>query len=191
MAQSPTAVVLVTGGFHTPGITQQLKERGIAYAVIAPETTGELNEAAYRASFSNELPAIDALLNEVNQAALLSAKHGSIVSLVKQILSQQPPGTAKPEQERRRRRLSRVATQLILTFASIATILHLSRGAATAQGLIEATAHQDAFHLTLDATPTPPQLIVSVPDTDDVPGGRAVIAAAGPASHLVSAELPH
>ena len=39
--------VLITGGFHTPGLTQILKERGISYIVISPRITEAGNPGLY------------------------------------------------------------------------------------------------------------------------------------------------
>lgn len=36
-----TSCVMVTGGFHTTGVTQQLKEKGISYLVISPRITAD------------------------------------------------------------------------------------------------------------------------------------------------------
>lgn len=42
------SVAIVTGGFHTAGLSQKLRETGISYIVIAPELNGEaMNEELY------------------------------------------------------------------------------------------------------------------------------------------------
>ncbi len=41
------AVLLVAGGFHTPGVTALLRERQIPYVVVTPTAAGELDEALY------------------------------------------------------------------------------------------------------------------------------------------------
>lgn len=38
-ADNETATVMITGGFHTHGLTQKLKEKGISYIVISPRIT--------------------------------------------------------------------------------------------------------------------------------------------------------
>ncbi len=41
--------VLITGGFHSPAITQALKDRGLRLVVVAPKVNGETNERLYEA----------------------------------------------------------------------------------------------------------------------------------------------
>ncbi|MHB9154691.1 MAG: HD domain-containing protein, partial [Endomicrobiales bacterium] len=41
LEQGREAAVVVTGGFHTPGLTELLKENGVSYLVITPNVTGE------------------------------------------------------------------------------------------------------------------------------------------------------
>ncbi|GEM_PF-4107365 len=40
--------ILVTGGFHTSGLTQFFKEKGLGYAVISPRVEGEVSRELYR-----------------------------------------------------------------------------------------------------------------------------------------------
>jgi len=40
-------VVLITGGFHTPGVTRMLKDRGYSYAVVAPVITQQTDSSLY------------------------------------------------------------------------------------------------------------------------------------------------
>jgi hypothetical protein len=40
-------VVLITGGFHTPGVTRMLKEKGYSYAVVAPAITERTDSSLY------------------------------------------------------------------------------------------------------------------------------------------------
>lgn len=40
--------VLIAGGFHTPTLTQKLRECGISYVVVAPHTTQETDPEQYR-----------------------------------------------------------------------------------------------------------------------------------------------
>jgi hypothetical protein len=40
-------VVLITGGFHTPGVTNLLKEKGYSYAVVAPVVTERADSSIY------------------------------------------------------------------------------------------------------------------------------------------------
>ena len=41
--------VLITGGFHSPRITQLLKDRGVGVVVVAPRVSHETDERLYRA----------------------------------------------------------------------------------------------------------------------------------------------
>ena len=66
-------VILIAGGFHTTGITQQLQQRNIAYIVIAPKATGTLDETAYHAQLQNELPPITELLRKLDSQTLISS----------------------------------------------------------------------------------------------------------------------
>ncbi|NQT90322.1 MAG: hypothetical protein HQ558_03615, partial [Candidatus Omnitrophica bacterium] len=49
---------LVTGGFHTQGITNILKEKNISYVVICPNIDTEEREALYDAKMAGSLPGI-------------------------------------------------------------------------------------------------------------------------------------
>jgi len=40
-------VVLITGGFHTPGVTRMLKEKGYSYAVVAPVISQRTDSSLY------------------------------------------------------------------------------------------------------------------------------------------------
>ncbi len=44
-AENQPVSIIVTGGFHTPGIERALRERGYSYFVIAPRLTKAINEA--------------------------------------------------------------------------------------------------------------------------------------------------
>jgi hypothetical protein len=53
----PRAVILVAGGFHTLGITRELKKLGVSYEVITPNITAQYtpeDEARYAARLSGE-----------------------------------------------------------------------------------------------------------------------------------------
>jgi hypothetical protein len=39
--------VLITGGFHTPGVTQMLKDKGYSYIVVAPVITQKSDSSIY------------------------------------------------------------------------------------------------------------------------------------------------
>lgn len=59
--------ILVTGGFHTPGITARLKARGIAYTVIAPAASGDTDEQLYRSLLHSQVPPIETLVEEFSK----------------------------------------------------------------------------------------------------------------------------
>lgn len=56
----------ITGGFHTRGITQFLKEKGYSYAVIAPYSSTEIDEENYRTLLSGKRKPISELIDELN-----------------------------------------------------------------------------------------------------------------------------
>ncbi|MCB9800385.1 MAG: UDP-3-O-acyl-N-acetylglucosamine deacetylase [Candidatus Omnitrophica bacterium] len=45
--QTSNPVVLVTGGFHTPGMKERLRKNGIGYAVISPHIGGDIDSSLY------------------------------------------------------------------------------------------------------------------------------------------------
>ena len=45
--ESVKTAVLATGGFHTPGLTHFLREKGISYVVISPRITEAQNPDLY------------------------------------------------------------------------------------------------------------------------------------------------
>ncbi|HRZ14072.1 MAG TPA: hypothetical protein P5110_01050 [Candidatus Omnitrophota bacterium] len=48
MSESSDAIaVVITGGFHTPGISRLLKEKGYAYAIVTPTITQQTDESIY------------------------------------------------------------------------------------------------------------------------------------------------
>ena len=56
--------ILVTGGFHTEGITRLLREQGVAYVVISPAGGGEVDEDLYSSLLFDRLPPLEQLLSE-------------------------------------------------------------------------------------------------------------------------------
>lgn len=54
MGQTPGYTALVTGGFHTKEIADQLKSKGIAYAVVTPRVEVLDQDEAYRARLREE-----------------------------------------------------------------------------------------------------------------------------------------
>ncbi len=46
-SEKPDAVLLIAGGFHTPGVTALLREREIPYVVVSLTAAGELDEELY------------------------------------------------------------------------------------------------------------------------------------------------
>jgi hypothetical protein len=57
-------VVLITGGFHTPGVTRMLKEKGYSYAVVAPVITQKSDPSIYFSVLRGEKSQSDEALNE-------------------------------------------------------------------------------------------------------------------------------
>jgi len=80
---TPSAI-LITGGFHTKGITQQFKQNKIAYAVIAPQATDPLDEAHYHALLNNNLPTPQQLEKSLDRLALMPsiATTGAVATAV-------------------------------------------------------------------------------------------------------------
>lgn len=58
---------LVTGGFHTRGITQLLKDKGYSYIVISPYSKTEIDEENYHFLLSGKRKPIEELIKELNQ----------------------------------------------------------------------------------------------------------------------------
>jgi hypothetical protein len=60
-----TLAVLITGGFHTPGISRLLKEEGYAYAVITPTVTDKSDNSIYFSVLrKQEYPDLDKISEE-------------------------------------------------------------------------------------------------------------------------------
>lgn len=60
-------IVLVAGGFHTEGLVAAFKERGIAYAVIAPTALDDAtDDSLYRARMVREIPDLTSLWHDVH-----------------------------------------------------------------------------------------------------------------------------
>lgn len=59
--------ILVAGGFHTPGMTQLLKDRGVAYVVIAPTVESHMDEALYHSLLLNQVPSVEELIRELSK----------------------------------------------------------------------------------------------------------------------------
>lgn len=72
--QPTKAAILIAGGFHTPGLTQQLKAHQVAYAVMTPKTNGEFDESRYQASLRNAIPPITELIQQLDQQALIAGR---------------------------------------------------------------------------------------------------------------------
>jgi|GEM_PF-4342293 len=45
--KTPKAVILVTGGFHTQGMSRLFKDQNIGYALISPKISGEIDHSLY------------------------------------------------------------------------------------------------------------------------------------------------
>ncbi|MCX5687150.1 MAG: hypothetical protein NTV71_00650, partial [Candidatus Omnitrophica bacterium] len=57
---------IVTGGFHTQGITKALKENGYSYVVIAPYAKTGMDEENYRFLLSGKRKSIEDLISQIN-----------------------------------------------------------------------------------------------------------------------------
>jgi len=57
------AVLLVAGGFHTPGITALLRKRQVSYVVITPTAAGELDEELYHRLVRGETATLTELID--------------------------------------------------------------------------------------------------------------------------------
>ena len=58
---------LITGGFHTKGLTKLLKEKGYSYVVISPYSKTEIDEENYRYLLSGKRKPIEELLKDLNE----------------------------------------------------------------------------------------------------------------------------
>jgi hypothetical protein len=56
--------VLITGGFHTPGITPLLKEMGYSYMVVAPVITQKSDSSIYFSVLRGEKDRLEEAINE-------------------------------------------------------------------------------------------------------------------------------
>ena len=57
-------IVLITGGFHTPGITQMLKDKGYSYMVVTPVITQKSDSSIYFSVLRGERNQSDQALEE-------------------------------------------------------------------------------------------------------------------------------
>ncbi len=67
--QATPAVLLIAGGFHTPGITAQLRERQIPYVVITPTASGALDEALYHRLVRGQTATLAGLVGQAQAVA--------------------------------------------------------------------------------------------------------------------------
>ena len=63
--------VIVTGGFHTRGISERLREKGVSFFVITPKVTHPGLETPYFSILLNELPPLDRWLVQGTAAGVL------------------------------------------------------------------------------------------------------------------------
>jgi hypothetical protein len=85
--------ILVTGGFHTPGLTRLFKEKGISYVVVAPAITlaadsrplYNLRLLGHHASVPELMAAPAMLSDELNGAGILKSSTGFFTSRWAQI----------------------------------------------------------------------------------------------------------
>ena len=85
----PAAVVLVAGGFHTEGITEYLRARGLPYLVITPTATEPVDEERYHRRIAGELAGDEELLvtlrrvaPQIKLAPLIKAANGMLNATV-------------------------------------------------------------------------------------------------------------
>lgn len=77
------SIAVVTGGFHTEGLTQHLEDAGISYVVITPdlgEGTEPVNEALYFKRLSEDLPWKTQTLAELQNRVFVSAFDAALVA---------------------------------------------------------------------------------------------------------------
>jgi len=60
-------VVLITGGFHTPGITSRLKDEGYSYVVVAPAVTKKSDSRLYFSVLRGKKSHLEEALNVENR----------------------------------------------------------------------------------------------------------------------------
>lgn len=58
---------IITGGFHSRGITKALKEKGYSFIVIAPYSNTSIDEENYRFLLSGKRKPIESLIQEMNK----------------------------------------------------------------------------------------------------------------------------
>lgn len=51
--ENETVAIMITGGFHTPHLTDLFREKGISYVVISPKITSKIDEEFYRDKLKN------------------------------------------------------------------------------------------------------------------------------------------
>ncbi len=74
LEEEPTkAAILITGGFHTEGITQQLRANHVAYLVVSPTVSTKFDEERYHARLANRFPSHEVLRAHLNQQPALAA----------------------------------------------------------------------------------------------------------------------
>ncbi|MCK5534136.1 hypothetical protein KAI68_03390, partial [bacterium] len=74
-AEENSVIALVTGGFHTPGITKLAKEKGLSYVVVSPNVTQAVDSKRYFALLEGkETPYKDLLLEQSELLLALASK---------------------------------------------------------------------------------------------------------------------
>ena len=71
--------LLITGGFHTSGITNILKEKDISYIVICPTISAGDCEKVYSARMENNIPGISELNSALNSMLVAPLVAGDVV----------------------------------------------------------------------------------------------------------------
>lgn len=62
--------VMIAGGFHTRGVTDILRDKGVSYIVIAPKVTGEIDSDKYRFLLSGNSRPMGQLLIQLNEQSM-------------------------------------------------------------------------------------------------------------------------
>ncbi|MDD5216608.1 MAG: hypothetical protein PHN49_01410 [Candidatus Omnitrophica bacterium] len=77
-------IVVVTGGFHTEGLSQQLKDAGISYMVIRPEIgTEATSDELYFKRLQDNVPLVQTVSPEKNRYAFLDAQFSKGVAALR------------------------------------------------------------------------------------------------------------
>jgi hypothetical protein len=97
--------ILVTGGFHTAGLTQEMRRQGISHVIIAPRITRhdarDAEESLYRATVARVPSALEAVLAQAKRPAgprLEDPRHQLMAATLLPVRASagEPPGVSPP-----------------------------------------------------------------------------------------------